>query len=80
MTDDASRVAELAELAALCRELAALGLNVGLSDARPAVSVYAGAGMPPLWITAAGECSCGVRTRGARSALPGKRPAGSPPT
>jgi hypothetical protein len=48
---------ELAALTALCRELATHGLNVGMSDARPAVWVRAGRSGPRLWITvdAAGE-------------------------
>jgi hypothetical protein len=38
-------------LAALCRELAILGLDVGMSDARPAVSVRRSRGDPRLWIS-----------------------------
>lgn len=40
----------LGSLTRLCRELAGLGLNVGLSDARPALRVTAGPGVL-LWIT-----------------------------
>jgi hypothetical protein len=41
----------------LCRELAKLGLNVGMSDARPAVVIRIGLVNRPLWITvdASGE-------------------------
>jgi hypothetical protein len=51
-----SRDAELGALAVLCRELAALGLSLGLSDARPAVVIRT-RGVPPLWVTvdASGE-------------------------
>ena len=51
-----SRDAELGALTVLCRELAKLGLNLGLSDARPAVVIRT-KGMPPLWVTvdASGE-------------------------
>jgi hypothetical protein len=51
-----SRDAELGALTVLCRELAKLGLDLGLSDARPAVVIRT-KGMPPLWITvgASGE-------------------------
>ena len=45
-----SRDAELEALAVLCRELAALGLSLGLSDARPAVVIRM-KGMSPLWVT-----------------------------
>jgi hypothetical protein len=38
-------------LAALCRELALLGLDVGMSDAKPAVSVRQGRRNPRLWIS-----------------------------
>ena len=45
-----SRDAELEALTVLCRELAKLGLNLGLSDARPAVVIRT-KGMPPLYVT-----------------------------
>ncbi|WP_329248924.1 hypothetical protein OG417_02215 [Actinoallomurus sp. NBC_01490] len=38
-------------LAALCRELALLGLDVGMSDAKPAVSVRQSRRNPRLWIS-----------------------------
>jgi hypothetical protein len=41
---------ELGLIAALCRESAKLGLNVGMSDARPA-AVIRTATTPPMWIT-----------------------------
>ena len=41
---------ELILISELCRELAKFGLNVGLSDARPAVVIRTGV-EPPLWIT-----------------------------
>jgi hypothetical protein len=41
---------ELILISELCRELAKFGLNVGLSDAQPAVVVRTGV-KPPLWIT-----------------------------
>lgn len=34
----------------LCRELVKLGMHVGLSDARPAVSVRGGLAHPKVWI------------------------------
>ena len=42
---------ELSVLAELCRELARFGLSVGLSDARPAVSVRTDLVNPRLWIS-----------------------------
>jgi hypothetical protein len=41
---------ELMRIVALCREAAKLGLNVGMSDARPAMVIRTAA-RPPLWIT-----------------------------
>ena len=41
---------ELGLIAALCRESAKLGLNVGMSDARPAAVIRTEA-RPPTWIT-----------------------------
>jgi hypothetical protein len=41
---------ELTWIVALCREAAKLGLNVGMSDARPA-AVIRTVGKPLLWIT-----------------------------
>jgi hypothetical protein len=41
---------ELVLIAALCRESAKLGLNVGMSDARPA-AVIRTVTRPPTWIT-----------------------------
>lgn len=38
-------------LAVLCRELAKLGLNVGMSDAKPALSVRLGRLNRRLWIS-----------------------------
>jgi hypothetical protein len=38
-------------LAVLCRELAHLGLDVGMSDAKPALSVRRGRGEQRLWIS-----------------------------
>lgn len=35
----------------LCRELAALGLNVGMSDARPAISVRTERASPRVWVS-----------------------------
>lgn len=55
MSDAIQRDPELVLLTDLCRQLAALGVSVGLSDARPAVTVHS---LPnPLWITvsASGE-------------------------
>lgn len=42
---------ELALIGALCREIAKLGLNVGMSDARPAAVIRTAVVNPPLWIT-----------------------------
>jgi hypothetical protein len=41
---------EVRLLAALCRELAKQGLDVGMSDAKPAVSVRRRPTVPRLWI------------------------------
>ena len=41
---------DLTLIALLCREAAKLGLNVGMSDARPA-AVFRTPGRPPAWIT-----------------------------
>jgi hypothetical protein len=41
---------ELAMIAALCRESAKLGMNVGMSDARPATVIRIPT-RPPRWIT-----------------------------
>jgi hypothetical protein len=60
-----SRDAELGALTVLCRELAKLGLKLGLSDARPAVVIRM-KGLPPLWVTvdASGEFfECGAQNR-----------------
>ncbi|GAA4613977.1 hypothetical protein GCM10023195_60810 [Actinoallomurus liliacearum] len=40
----------LTALVNLCRELAKLGVNVGLSDARPAISVRGGLASRKVWI------------------------------
>jgi hypothetical protein len=50
-TMDERAVRDLEALSMLCRELARLGLTVGISDARPAVSVRAGLTEPKVWIT-----------------------------
>jgi hypothetical protein len=51
-----SRDGELEALVVLCRELAKLGLGVGMSDARPAVVIRVSA-EPSVWVTvdASGE-------------------------
>jgi hypothetical protein len=46
----ANRHPELEAIADLCRELAKLGLSVGMSDARPALVIRGGA-VSPVWIT-----------------------------
>jgi hypothetical protein len=46
-----NRDAELEALTMLCRKLAGLGLNVGMSDARPAISVRADMKSPWLWVS-----------------------------
>jgi hypothetical protein len=42
---------EIQLLAALCRELATLGLDVGMSDAAPALSVRLSRTGPRLWVS-----------------------------
>ncbi|MEV5706421.1 hypothetical protein [Actinoallomurus sp. NPDC052274] len=42
---------EITALVELCRQLAAFGLNVGMSDARPAISVRNGVTGRKLWIS-----------------------------
>ena len=42
---------EIGLLAILCRELAGLGLNVGMSDAKPALSVRQGRRDSRLWVS-----------------------------
>ena len=44
------QTAELRLLATLCRELATLGLDVGMSDAKPALSVRLSRANPRLWV------------------------------
>jgi hypothetical protein len=51
MRDGSNRSRDLAPLTELCRELAKLGLDVGLSDAGPAVSVRKGLVGRKLWIS-----------------------------
>jgi hypothetical protein len=46
-----NRDAELEALTRLCRKLAGLGLNVGMSDARPAISVRADMKSPRVWVS-----------------------------
>jgi hypothetical protein len=41
---------EVRLLATLCRELASLGLDVGMSDAKPALSVRLSRANPRLWV------------------------------
>jgi hypothetical protein len=48
---ESRRIRNLEALTRLCRELARLGLTVGISDARPALSVRAGAAGSKVWIT-----------------------------
>ena len=45
-----NREAELEALTALCRKLANLGLHVGMSDARPAISAQVNARSVRLWV------------------------------
>jgi hypothetical protein len=42
---------EVRLLAALCRELAKHGLDVGMSDAKPALSVRRRSAAPRLWVS-----------------------------
>jgi hypothetical protein len=51
MSDGMNRDPELILLTQLCRQLAELGLSVGLVDARPAAMIRAPGKNPPLWIT-----------------------------
>ena len=44
------QTAELRLLATLCRELASMGLDVGMSDAKPALSVRLSRANPRLWV------------------------------
>ena len=45
-----SRERELGVLVELCRELVRLGVKVGMSDARPAVSIRGGLADRKIWI------------------------------
>jgi hypothetical protein len=56
VTNAGDRAPELRLIAELCRESAKRGLNVGMSDARPAAVIRTGTA-PPWWITvdASGE-------------------------
>ena len=45
------QTAEVRLLAALCRELARQGFDVGMSDAKPALSVRLNPTEPRLWIS-----------------------------
>ena len=49
MPDALSRDPELILITELCRQLAELGISIGLSDARPAVEVRTGP--HPFWVT-----------------------------
>jgi hypothetical protein len=49
MSDALSRDPELVLIIKLCRELAELGISIGLSDARPAAEVRTGS--HPFWVT-----------------------------
>jgi hypothetical protein len=50
-------------LVELCRELAKLGIGVGLSDARPALSVRNGPAARKVWITVDDSCASFVWRR-----------------
>lgn len=63
---------EVRLLAALCRELARHGLDVGMSDAKPALSVRRGSA-PRLWIVV--DTGCYAWGRGRRG--PVSDPAGT---
>ncbi|GLY84869.1 hypothetical protein [Actinoallomurus iriomotensis] len=69
------RTAELRLITELCRESAKLGLNVSMSDARPAAVIRTGTA-PPWWITvdASGEF---FEWRGAGFRHPVTDPAGA---
>jgi hypothetical protein len=49
---------EIRLLAALCRELATQGLDVGMSDAAPALSVRWSRTDPRLWVTVSVRDGC----------------------
>lgn len=49
---------EIRLLAALCRELATRGLDVGMSDAAPALSVRWSRTDPRLWVTVSVPDGC----------------------
>ncbi|MGI5225924.1 hypothetical protein [Actinoallomurus sp. CA-142502] len=69
------RTSELKLITELCRESAKLGLNVSMSDARPAAVIRTGTA-PPWWITvdASGEF---LEWRGAGFRHPVTDPAGA---
>lgn len=66
---------ELTLIAALCRESAKLGLNVGMSDARPA-AVFRTTARPPTWI-AVGVSGEFFEWQGAEKRHPVADPAGA---
>ena len=53
--DGFDRDRKLGVLIELCRELAGMGLSIGLSDARPALSVRNGLTARKLWISVDGS-------------------------
>jgi hypothetical protein len=59
---------EIRALVELCQALAGSGLYVGLSDARPALSVRAGLSGKRLWISVEGETFVWRRTDEVRHA------------
>lgn len=49
---------EIRLLTSLCRELATLGMDVGMSDAAPALSVRWGRRDPRLWVSVSVRDEC----------------------
>jgi hypothetical protein len=68
---------ELRLLAALCRELAELGLTVGMSDAKPALSVRHGRRGARLWVWVGSKGELFEWCRSADGRHPAADPAGA---
>jgi hypothetical protein len=71
------QTAGLRLLATLCRELATLGLDVGMSDAKPALSVRLGRADPRLWVSVDLAGGCYVWQGAGRRRHPVTDPAGA---
>ncbi|MCO6010180.1 hypothetical protein NE236_34970 [Actinoallomurus purpureus] len=77
MEKQRKKAGELTILVELCRELAKLGLSVGMSDARPALSVRRGLTGRKVWIEVDASCASYVWRRDDQDHHPVDDPAGA---